>query len=219
MRAQNYAYRLYSNLADEVDYPINYNVTGAFWPAQTKERLEYFAHLVGISKGLGFDLRLISVDEMLALHPFMEGHDLLGGILDPYEGDIDPSQTTQALAKGSRDLGAEIQRFNPVEAIGRSQGGEWILETAKGQLDGDQIQLAYTVIEAPFDGLIVSRYVDFAQQVAANTPLFRISDFDPLLCPIQVAERELPLLELGQTAYLEVEAWPGQRFDSSRFTP
>ena len=43
----------------------------------------------------------------------------------------------------------------------------------------------------PFDGLIVARYVDFAEQLSVNTPLFRISDFDPLLCPIQVPEREL----------------------------
>jgi membrane fusion protein (multidrug efflux system) len=88
------------------------------------------------------------------------------------------------------------------------------LETAQAQLEGNQIQLGYTVIAAPFDGLIVTRYVDFAQQVAVNLPLFRISDFDPLLCPIQVAERELPLLELGQEAYLEVEAWPAERFQA-----
>ncbi len=85
-------------------------------------------------------------------------------------------------------------------------------ETARAQLEGDQIAIGYTVIKAPFDGLIVARYVDYAQQVAANTPLFRLSDFDPLLCPIQVPERELPLLKLGQEAYLEVEAWGTDRF-------
>ncbi len=85
-------------------------------------------------------------------------------------------------------------------------------ETARAQLEGDQIQIGYTVVRAPFDGLIVARYVDFAQQVTANTPLFRISDFDPLLCPIRVPERELALLELGQEAYVMVEAWGDERF-------
>ncbi len=87
-------------------------------------------------------------------------------------------------------------------------------DTAKAELEGTQIQIDYTVVEAPFDGLIVARYVDYAQQVAVNTPLFRISDFDPLLCPIQVPERELPKLALGQTAYVQVEAWSDERFEA-----
>jgi membrane fusion protein (multidrug efflux system) len=87
-------------------------------------------------------------------------------------------------------------------------------ETAKAQLEGDEILINYTVIKAPFDGLIVARYVDLAQQVAVNSPLFRISDFDPLLCPIQVAERELPMLATGQPAYVQVEAWGDERFQA-----
>jgi len=88
-------------------------------------------------------------------------------------------------------------------------------ETARAQLEQNQIQLDYTEVRAPFSGRIVARYVDLAEQVTVNTPLFRISDFDPLLCPIQVPERELPRLETGQPAYLTVEAWPGERFDAS----
>ena len=36
--------------------------------------------------------------------------------------------------------------------------------------------------------MIVERYVELADHVTVNQPLFRISDFDPLLCPIQVPE-------------------------------
>jgi membrane fusion protein (multidrug efflux system) len=88
-------------------------------------------------------------------------------------------------------------------------------ETARAQLEQNQIQLDYTTIRAPFGGLVVARYVDLAEQVSVNTPLFRISDFDPLLCPIQVPERELPRLEIGQAAYVSVESWPGERFEAS----
>jgi len=88
-------------------------------------------------------------------------------------------------------------------------------ETAQAQFEATRIQLSYTEIKAPFEGLIISRYVNFAEQVSTNTPLFRISDFDPLLCPIQVPERELPRLRIGQRAYLTVEPYPGTRFDAS----
>ncbi|MEM7048534.1 MAG: efflux RND transporter periplasmic adaptor subunit [Acidobacteriota bacterium] len=85
-------------------------------------------------------------------------------------------------------------------------------ESARAQLEGREIQLAYTEVRAPFDGLIVRRYVKQAENVGVNTPLFRLSDFDPLLCPIQVPERELSRLREGQPARLEVEAWPGESF-------
>lgn len=88
-------------------------------------------------------------------------------------------------------------------------------ESARAQLAAGRIQLEYADIRAPFDGLIVARYIDLAQQVSPNTPMFRISDFDPLLCPIQVPERELPRLRDGQRAYLTLEPWPDERFEAS----
>ena len=38
-----------------------------------------------------------------------------GALYDPNDGDIDPAQLTQALAKGARDMGAKIVRFCPVD--------------------------------------------------------------------------------------------------------
>jgi membrane fusion protein (multidrug efflux system) len=87
-------------------------------------------------------------------------------------------------------------------------------ESARAQVEQDEIQLDYTHITAPFGGLIVTRYIKFADQIASNEPLFRVSDFDPLLCPIQVPERELSKLRQGQRAYLTVEPWPGERFEA-----
>ena len=86
-------------------------------------------------------------------------------------------------------------------------------ESAKAQLEGNEIQLGYTQIKAPFDGLIIQRAIKFGETVTAGQQLFRISDFDPLLCTIGVPERDLSRLSIGQPAILEVEAFPGERFD------
>jgi len=88
-------------------------------------------------------------------------------------------------------------------------------ESAAAQHQADKIRLGYATVTAPFDGLIVARYVDLAQQVSVNTPLFRLSDFDPLLCPIQVPERELPKLSVGQPARIELEGWSDHEFAAS----
>ncbi len=86
---------------------------------------------------------------------------------------------------------------------------------ARAQVEAREILLGYTEIRAPFAGLIVARYIKLAEQVGPDMPLFRISDFDPLLCPVQVPERSLPLLRKGQRAYLLVDPYPREKFEAS----
>ena len=57
------------------------------------------------------------------------------------------------------------------------------LESADAQLAVAQLQLDYTRITAPFEGLVVTRYVKLAQHVSNGSPLFRLSDFDPAAVP------------------------------------
>jgi membrane fusion protein (multidrug efflux system) len=79
-------------------------------------------------------------------------------------------------------------------------------------LKNSQINLEYTKILAPFDGIIIERVVKFADNVTPNQKLFRISDFDPLRCPIKIPEKELSRLKIGQPARIAVEAWPDDPF-------
>jgi membrane fusion protein, multidrug efflux system len=87
-----------------------------------------------------------------------------------------------------------------------------VFETSRAQLQGNEVELSFTEIRAPFDGLVIRRYIKFAEYVTNGSPLFRISDFQPLLCPIRVPERELQRLAVGQSAFVTVEAWRGDRF-------
>ncbi len=135
MRAGNYAWRLYKELAKSETSPISYRHTGAFWPAHTRDRMDLFNHLCGVSKSAGFDLAMLSPTEMEAMHPYYQaGDSVIGGIFDPYEGDIDPSQLTQALATAARAAGAEVARFTRVTGIKRSSNGEWLISTDKGEV-------------------------------------------------------------------------------------
>ena len=86
--------------------------------------------------------------------------------------------------------------------------------SAKGDYERLKVQLEYTRITAPFSGLVIQRYVKFAQHLQNGAQLFRLSDFDPLLSPIQVPERELSRLKLGQRAELTVESFPDRRFQA-----
>ncbi|MGK9051213.1 GcvT family protein [Neorhizobium petrolearium] len=133
MNMQRYSASLYRELGALVDYPMNYHVTGSIRLGHTNERLREFKRVVGMGRYQGMDLDILSPDEMRTKYPFLETHELTGALYDPYDGDIDPAQLTQALAKGARDLGARVIRFCPVTAA-RREKDEWILTTPKGEI-------------------------------------------------------------------------------------
>lgn len=133
MNMQRYSASLYRELGALVDYPMNYHVTGSIRLGHSKERLREFKRVVGMGRYQGMDLDILSPDEMRSKYPFLKTHELTGALYDPHDGDIDPAQLTQALAKGARDLGARIIRFCPVTAA-RRERGEWILTTPKGEI-------------------------------------------------------------------------------------
>ncbi|MCR9255293.1 MAG: FAD-dependent oxidoreductase [Alphaproteobacteria bacterium] len=133
MNMQRYSAELYRGLAEAVDYPMNYHVTGSIRLAHSKERMLEFERVVGMGRYQGMNTEMASLSDLKDRYPFLETHDLAGGLYDPYDGDIDPAQLTQALAKGARDLGAKIVRFCPATGARRDRG-EWVIETEKGEI-------------------------------------------------------------------------------------
>ncbi|MEL6532065.1 MAG: FAD-dependent oxidoreductase [Pseudomonadota bacterium] len=133
LNMQRYSLEMYRGLAEKVDYPMNYHVTGALRLGHTKERRQEFERVMGMAQYQGIDMKMLTLDEVREYYPFIETHDLSAVLWDPYDGDIDPSQLTQAMAKGARDLGAAIHRFTPATGV-RRENGEWIVETEKGEI-------------------------------------------------------------------------------------
>jgi len=133
MNMQRYSAELYRGLGEAVDYPMNYHVTGSVRLAHTQERLQEFQRVVGMGRYQGMDLKILTPDEIKSVYPFLETHDLVGALYDPYDGDIDPAQLTQALAKGARQMGARIERFCPATGV-RRDGEEWVVSTPKGDI-------------------------------------------------------------------------------------
>lgn len=133
MNMQRYSTELYRDLGAAVDYPMNYHVTGSIRLAHSKERMQEFHRACGMGRHQGMDIATIPVSEIKDRYPFMEMHDLVGALFDPADGDIDPAQLTQALAKGARDKGATVLRFTPATGVSRDKG-EWVVHTEKGDI-------------------------------------------------------------------------------------
>ena len=133
MNMQRYGLEMYRTLGADVDYPMNYHVTGSLRLAHSKERMMEFERVASMAAYQGLEMGMLTPAELKEYNPFLEVHDLQGGMWDPLDGDIDPAQLTQALAKGARDAGGRIERFCPITGIDRD-GDEWIVKTEKGEI-------------------------------------------------------------------------------------
>jgi len=134
IKLQRHSTKLYARLGEEVGYPINYHVTGSLRLAHNRDRMDEFRHVASMAQAQGIAFELLGPNEARARHPFLELHDLEGALWDPFDGDIDPSQLTQAFAKGAKDLGCRIQRFTRVTGLARSADGDWRIATDKGEI-------------------------------------------------------------------------------------
>ncbi len=134
MNMQRYSTELYRGLAEEVDYPMNYHVTGSLRLSHGRERTMEFERACGMGRYQGIDMAMLTPDQAVEMYPFLETHDLHSVLYDPTDGDIDPAQLTQALAKGARSLGARIERFCPATGVTQKPDGSWIVHTEKGDI-------------------------------------------------------------------------------------
>ena len=139
IKLQRHSTRLYASLAERVGYDINYHVTGSIRLAHTQDRVDEFRHVVSQARAQGIEFEMLTPAEIRERHPFLGTDDIRAGLYDPHDGDIDPAQLTQALAKGARDAGAQIHRQTRVTAIERTPAGEWRITTSKGVITAAQV--------------------------------------------------------------------------------
>lgn len=87
---------------------------------------------------------------------------------------------------------------------------------ARASLSQAQVNLGHTIIEAPIDGVVISRAVDVGQTVAASmsTPtLFVIAnDLSQMRVNARIDEADVGRVAAGQRVRFTVDAYPGRTF-------
>ncbi len=139
MNLRAHSVKLYSGILEaETGQAVSFHSTGALRVTTKADRMDEFRHVQGLGKFAGHDFNILNPEELKAIYPLVNTEGLLGAIHEPYDGYVDPSQATHAMAKGARDRGAEINRNNPVEGIERV-GGEWLVHTKNGDIRAEHI--------------------------------------------------------------------------------
>ena len=112
------------------------------------------------------------------------------------------------------------QEFDQVSLTNRIdelalETAEQRLEAARAQLRAATMQLEYTEIPSPIDGVITERLVEVGDRVNGNEEVFSVEEFPPLWARIFVPERDLPQLKVAQKAQVRVETFPEQDFEAA----
>ncbi|UWQ82773.1 GcvT family protein [Leisingera caerulea] len=135
---KSHSINLYKELAGDPDYPINYHHgDGGIRLANTEAQMQGYRHFASMARGMDVHFEIISAEECGRRHPLISTRNLAGGLWDPLDGDIDPAQLCQALARRARKAGAEIYRNTPVTALTQHKDDTWTVHTEHGDIDCD----------------------------------------------------------------------------------
>ena len=99
---------------------------------------EYYQYS-GVAQTIGVNYKFVTPDEVKEMWPLCNTDGLLGALVHPDDGYIQPADLTQAMAKGARDMGAEIYRNTAVTGITQKPGGEWLVSTDKGDITCEHV--------------------------------------------------------------------------------
>ncbi len=89
---------------------------------------------------------------------------------------------------------------------------------SEAALEAARIRLGYTTVAAGWRGgndrrVVAERYVDEGETVAANAPLLRIVELNPIIAVFFVTERDYALLRTSQAVTLRTDAYPDDVFE------
>ena len=87
------------------------------------------------------------------------------------------------------------------------------LEAARAAYELAQLELSYTSIVAPIDGVIAQRSVKQGNLIQLNSSLFRIVDNSRLEAVLNVPERDLATMKPGLAVRMSADAMPGKVFE------
>lgn len=92
------------------------------------------------------------------------------------------------------------------------------VKVAQAELERIQVQLAFSEIHAPFDGIVTHRalfpgdFVRSAGEGGMPVPLLTIQRTDRMRVIVQIPDREVPYTDPGDPALVEIDALPGVTF-------
>ena len=182
-RLAQYSTELYAELERETGQATGYRRIGSLAVANNAARFEELRRGASMGRCFGLEVNVLSAKEAGDLWPFITTDDLVGAVHLPRDGQTNPVDTTQALAKGARNRGARILENVEVTDIIVEKGRATGVKTAKGD-----VRAEYVVNCA---GMWAR---DLGAKAGTTVPLHAAEHFYVVTEPIPEIKKHLPVL-------------------------
>ena len=130
-----YSQELYGNLEAETGVATGFNRCGSITVALTEERKEEIFRQAAMARAFGVDVEEISPAEVKAKYEHLNIEGVTGGVWLPLDGQGDPANISLALAKGARQMGAQV--IERTKAMGVTRNGRSITSVQWENEQGD----------------------------------------------------------------------------------
>ncbi len=191
-----YTTDLYSRLEVETDINMGYKQNGSLSLALNEDRYEELSRGYSMAKICDLEVHRLSPKECLEIHPHINIDGVVGGVFIPKDGQIDPANVTQALAKAARALGVRIFENTPIEGITHQNG-----QVTGVRVAGQTIESEYVVNCAGMWAY------DVGKMAGVNVPLHACEHFYIVTEPIAELNPNSPVLRVpDECAYYKEDA-------------
>ena len=130
-----YSQELYGNLEAETGVSTGFKRCGSITVALTEERKEEIFRQAAMARAFGVDVEEISPAEVKAKYEHLNIEGVTGGVWLPLDGQGDPANISLALAKGARQMGAQV--IERTKAMGVTRNGRSITSVQWENEQGD----------------------------------------------------------------------------------
>ena len=138
-KLHQYSVNFYQELEQETGQSVGFSKVSNIRLANCDYRMDEYKFYAGVANTVGVEVKFLTPEEVKEIWPLCNTEGLVGAIQHPEDGYIQPADLTQALAKGARDLGAEIYRFTTVNGIEQQPDGQWVVKTDKGDITCEHV--------------------------------------------------------------------------------
>lgn len=133
-----------------------------------------------------------------------------GQVLARLDGDrlrLELSESRAQLQKMERDFERnEELREKGLLSEGDFEKLQYDLEALRASYNLASLELDYTQIRAPINGVVSQRFVKIGNTIKIGDPVFRVTGMDPLVAYLHVPEREFRRIAPGQVVDIAIDA-------------
>src|SRR5215470_2409135 len=134
-----YSVELYAKLEQETGQAAGWKMNGGLRLACNAERLTEIKRQATTAHSFGLEMHILTPEEARKLWPPMDIGDVVGAAFLPTDGQANPADIAQALAKGARAAGVRIVEDCRVTGIKTKDGQAIGVATSSGEVTADVV--------------------------------------------------------------------------------